>query len=132
MPPEERNPGNAEDWLRHARSALELAKIEKPQGVLLENLCFHAQQAAEKALKAILVAKGIPFRKTHNIRILLDLLPHDVLPPPDVEDAAGLTDYAVISRHPGDLESVEEEEYMEALRLADIVIHWAETVIRSR
>jgi HEPN domain-containing protein len=48
---------------------------------LLEGLCFHAQQAAEKALKAVLIAKGIPPPKTHNIRILLDLLPQDVILP---------------------------------------------------
>ena len=48
-------PGSAEDWLRYAKSDLELARIEKPEGVLLENLCFHAQQAAEKTLKAVLI-----------------------------------------------------------------------------
>ncbi len=31
-------PGSVEDWLRYARSDLELARIEKPEGVLLENL----------------------------------------------------------------------------------------------
>ena len=32
-------PGSAEAWLRYARSDLALARIEKPEGVLLENLC---------------------------------------------------------------------------------------------
>lgn len=98
---------------------------------MLEGLCFHAQQAAEKALKAVLVAKGIPFPKTHNIRTLLDLLPQGIILPPEVEDAASLTDYAVISRYPGDLESVEEEEYLEAIRLAEVVVHWAEGIVQQ-
>ncbi len=37
--------------------------------------CFHAQQAAEKALKALLVANDIPFRKTHDLVVLVGLLP---------------------------------------------------------
>ncbi|WP_456427531.1 HEPN domain-containing protein [Rhodocaloribacter sp.] len=48
-------PGAAADWLRYARSDLALARVEPPAGVLTEMLCFHAQQAAEKALKALLI-----------------------------------------------------------------------------
>ena len=40
-------PSSAEDWFRYAKSALALARIEKPEGVLLENLCFHAQQMTQ-------------------------------------------------------------------------------------
>ena len=85
-------PGSPADWLRYAHSDLELANIKRPPNVLLEGLCFHAHQAAEKALKAVLVDKGIPFSKTHNIRTLIDLLPKEFTPPPEVEDAAKLTD----------------------------------------
>jgi HEPN domain-containing protein len=130
MPHEGHLPGSPAAWLRYAHSDLELACVKRPPQVLLEGLCFHAQQAAEKALKAVLVDRGIPFPKTHNIRTLLDLLPQGATPPPEVEDAAILTDYAVISRYPGDLESVDEEEYLEAVRLAKTVVHWAESVIQ--
>ena len=67
-------PGSAEGWLRFARSDLVLASIPRPAGVLPENLCFHAQQAAEKALKAVLLSKGMEVPRTHNIRTLLDRL----------------------------------------------------------
>ena len=36
-----------------------------------DTICFHAQQCVEKYFKALLVWKGIPFPKTHNIRDLL-------------------------------------------------------------
>ena len=39
-----------------------------------EILGFHLQQAAEKLLKALLTAHEIPFGRTHNLRVLLDLL----------------------------------------------------------
>lgn len=53
MPPERQMPGSPDDWLRRARSDLALAKVPLPEGALYEDLCFHAQQAAEKAIKAV-------------------------------------------------------------------------------
>ena len=130
MPHEGHFPGSPADWLRYARSDLELARVVRPDEVLFEGLCFHAQQAAEKALKAVLIAKGVPPPKTHNIRTLLDLLPQEVIAPQEIEDAASLTDYAVTSRYPGDFESVDEEEYEETVRLAETVVLWAERIIQ--
>ena len=130
MPHEGHFSGSPADWLRYARSDLELARVVRPDEVLFEGLCFHAQQAAEKALKAVLIAKGVPPPKTHNIRTLLDLLPQEVIAPQGIEDAASLTDYAVTSRYPGDFESVDEEEYKETVRLAETVVLWAERIIQ--
>jgi len=130
MPHEGHFSGSPADWLRYAYSDLELARVKRPSDVLFEVLCFHAQQAAEKALKAVLIAKGVSPPKTHNIRTLLDLLPQDVIVPQEIEDAASLTDYAVTSRYPGDFESVDEEEYQEAVRLAETIFLWAERIIQ--
>ena len=130
MPHEGNFLGSPADWLRYARSDLELARVVRPDEVLFEGLCFHAQQAAEKALKAVLIAKGVPPPKTHNIRTLLDLLPQEDIAPQEIEDAASLTDYAVTSRYPGDFESVDEEEYEETVRLAETVVLWAERIIQ--
>ncbi len=131
MPCENNLPGSPANWLRYAYSDLELAHVERLPKVLLESLCFHAQQAAEKALKAVLITHAIPFSKTHSIRMLLDLLPPDLTLPVEIQDAASLTDYAVFSRYPGDLEPVDEEEYQEALRLAEAVVSWAEKIIQQ-
>ena len=130
MPHEGHFSGSPADWLRYAYSDLELAHVRRESNVLFEGLCFHAQQAAEKALKAVLIAKGVPPPKTHNIRTLLDLLPQDLVAPQEIEDAASLTDYAVTSRYPGDFESVDEEEYKEAVRSAETVVLWAERIIQ--
>ena len=130
MPHEGHFLGSPADWLRYARSDLELARVTRPEEVLFEGLCFHAQQAVEKALKAILIAKDVPPPKTHNIRTLLDLLPQEVIAPQEIEDAASLTDYAVTSRYPGDFESVDEEEYKETVRLAETVVLWAERIVQ--
>ena len=130
MPHEGNQPGSPEDWLRHAYSDLELSRVSPPPRVLLEGLCFHAQQAAEKALKAVLVFYGIPAPKTHNVRMLLDLLPDSLSVPGEVDDAASLTDYAVMGRYPGNAEPIDEEEYQQAVNLAGAVVSWAEKIIQ--
>ncbi|MEK6767111.1 MAG: HEPN domain-containing protein [Planctomycetota bacterium] len=132
MQRENNHSGSPESWLQYANSDLELARVSKPQNVLFETLCFHAQQAAEKAIKALLIAKEITFPKTHSIRMLLDLLPPEVKQPPEVQESAILTDYAVISRYPGDLEAIDEEEYQRAVNLEKSVVEWAESHIQNR
>lgn len=132
MGSESRVPGSAEDWLLYAKSDLELARIEKPEGVLLENLCFHAQQAAEKTLKAVLIFLEIDFPRTHNIRTLLDLLSEAVDVPQEVEESAILTDYAVESRYPMSSEPVDDEEYRQVISLAETVVSWAEKLIYEK
>ncbi|MGB7787203.1 MAG: HEPN domain-containing protein [Methanoregula sp.] len=55
-----RSPDNPAEWLARAKSSLALASAKTP-GVLYEDLCFQIQQAAEKALKAVFVARKIPY-----------------------------------------------------------------------
>ena len=61
MLPEPPIPGSPEDWLRYARSDLALAQQRQAPEILLATLCFHAQQAAEKSIKAVLVQRGMIF-----------------------------------------------------------------------
>jgi HEPN domain-containing protein len=130
MLPKEIEPGEPGDWLRHAWSDLELARTRRNSKILLEDLCFHAQQATEKALKAVLIFRSVPFLRTHNIRTLIDLLPEDLNLPEEAKSAPILTDYAVLTRYPGDLEPVTEEEYQKAVRIAEMVVQWAEKMVK--
>jgi HEPN domain-containing protein len=50
--PERHPPEDPREWLNRARSNLVLARSWSAE-VYLEDLCFHAQQAAEKAIKAL-------------------------------------------------------------------------------
>jgi HEPN domain-containing protein len=88
--------GTSRDWLKRARSNLARAKQPKPEEVLWEDLCFDTQQAAEKSLKAVLLAYGLVFRFVHDITELLTLLERQgVFLPEEIRAAAELTDYAV-------------------------------------
>ncbi len=64
--------GLPEEWLVHAKSDLNLARLSKGRDdVLPEQVCFHSQQAAEKALKAVLLHRKIEFPFIHDIEELL-------------------------------------------------------------
>ena len=121
-------PESPQAWLERARSDLALARAAlRLPDVLLEDACFHAQQCAEKALKALLVQRAIPFPRTHVVETLLDLLEASgVTVPADVDEALVLTQYAVQTRYPGDWESVTSEEARFALEVANRVLAWVE------
>ncbi len=114
----------SKQWLIHARSDLLLAKTAlKTRGVLPEDACFHAQQCAEKALKAYLLHLGISFPRTHALEVLLDLLKNaGVTIPPDVDDSYQLSQYAVLTRYPGEWEPVTRSEANWALDKAALVL----------
>jgi HEPN domain-containing protein len=131
MPPKLVRKGGPHDWLLHANSDLELARTGKSPGILLETLCFHAHQAVEKAIKAVLIAYRIPIIKSHNIGALIKLLPEGIQYSPELKEAISLTDYAVLSRYPGDLEPVTEKEYQDAIQLAEKVMQWAKRSIHK-
>ena len=77
MPPERQAPGSTEDWIQRARSSLALAKVPLPEGALYEDLCFHAQQAAEKAIKAVYRRYDREFRFEKVLKIIfLQFLNH--------------------------------------------------------
>jgi len=126
-------PGSPSDWLRRARSDLALAKAPLPSGALYEDLCFHAQQAAEKAIKAVYRTREREFRYTHDLPELLEgLVRHGVTVPEAVREAEDLTDFAWHARYPGPAEPVTEAEYHCAVVLAERVVEWAGKLVEER
>ena len=66
----------------------------------------------------------------HNIAALLTLIEKSgIALPEEIRAAAGLTDYAVMARYPGTAEAVDEQEYKDALKMADAVFSWASDII---
>ena len=126
MRPPERFPADdPREWLNRARSNLALARNRAPD-VYLEDLCFEAQQAAEKALKAVLIGRGVEFPYVHDLARLLSLLEEEgEAIPTAVRKAGKLTPYALITRYPGIARPVTEGDYEEAVEIADAVVRWA-------
>lgn len=120
------------EWLNRAKSNLLRAKEDiRLTGVFLEDLCFDAQQAAEKAIKGVLIHFGIPFPYVHDLAALLDLIEGAGQPIPDgIKEAGRLTRFAIVTRYPGLAEPVTRQEYDKAVEIAEAVIEWAEGRIR--
>ena len=124
-PPERYPPDDPRESLNRARSNLSKARNRSP-GIYLEDLCFDAQQAAEKAVKSVLLARGIEFPYVHDLGLLLTLLEDaDEAVPEDVGQAEKLNPYATTSRYPGIAAPVSEPEYAEAVGIAETVVNWA-------
>ncbi len=88
-------------WIAKAESDLKNIKLVLPaEDAPFDTVYFHAQQAAEKYLKALLVFYGIPIRKTHDLYELLIMLPSSSSVPAEVGDLSDLTDAAVAARYP--------------------------------
>ena len=122
-------PDDPREWLNRAHSNLVLARIEAP-GVYVEDLCFEAQQAAEKAIKALLIHRNIAFPYIHDIGELLMLVEEAGQDIPEiVRQAAQLTRFAVFARYPGIGQPVGREEYMQAIHTAEAVVGWAESIV---
>jgi HEPN domain-containing protein len=129
MPLEKAGLGSPAEWLVFARSDLTLARRGHEPGVLPEALCFHAQQAAEKSVKAVLLHCGVTFPPTHNLTTLSELLPPGCAPPPEVKSAVALSVYAVAGRYPLGRGEVVEEDHREAVELAGKALERAEGVV---
>ena len=93
-----------------------------------DGVCFHAQQSAEKYLKALAVELDLPFLRTHDLVILLEqLLP--VYPLWEVYrgDLAYLSEFAVSFRYPG--ESADRESALDAQRRCRVFRRAARAVL---
>jgi len=91
----------ARQWLLSAGEDLTLGHRGMEEPALPRGAVFHAQQVAEKALKAFLIFHDQPFKRTHDLIELLNLC---ISVQPDfaaLEDMAQiLTPYAIAGRYP--------------------------------
>lgn len=121
---------DAREWLRYAEADLAFAGVPLPEKGMLEQLVFHAQQAAEKAIKAVLESEGVIFPKTHSIEFLLTLLPAGVSREDLPTDADKLTGYATVFRYPGEA-TISYEDYRRLLGIAQKTVKWANAWINA-
>jgi HEPN domain-containing protein len=87
-------------WLRKAAADLTTARLCLSAGEALDAACFHAQQGAEKYIKAYLIAYEIDFPFIHNLATLIELCAEYDPSFLDIRALAqGLTPYAVELRY---------------------------------
>lgn len=105
-------------------SAKGLARIQEGRP---ENICYLAQQCAEKCLKAALCHLGKPILLTHDLDALLSHLPEDQLPPKSHQLGA-LTEYSLIRRYEKGFEVLGHSDIQLALALAEGVLQWTKSL----
>ena len=120
------------EWLKRARSSLELAKYSDNELVYYEDLCFQAQQAAEKGLKALLIYYGVEPEKTHNLYVLLQELEKHTEIDDELKEVLKLYNFAVLTRYPGEYAEIEREEYEQSIVIAEKCLKWIEEKMQSR
>lgn len=98
-----------------------------------EQVCFHAQQAVEKSLKAVLLFRRIEFPFTHDLEELVETFEQaGVKLPPDLREVGTLTPYAVESRYPGYWGDISDTDVTAAVTLAENAINWADHIIHKQ
>lgn len=99
----------------------------------LEIICYHCQQTAEKAIKAIIISKdvqgGLP--KLHDLSFLLRQVKNYVQIEEKYYDYADtLTPYGVAIRYPNEL-FLEERHAKVALQYANEILNWVKQVLEQ-
>lgn len=85
----------------------------------LDTAVYHCQQAAEKALKAYLILKAVPFQKIHDLSFLVEQCKElDIEFEQILYISSILTPYAIAFRYPGDVIEPDPKDADEALTLA--------------
>jgi len=118
-------------WLRYASEDLQTAeRLLEGKGFALRWACYLAQQAAEKAIKAALVGKGVRFPFIHDLAALRELLPSGGQVGEVEGDLSRLSEWAVAGRYPPEQEATESDA-LEAVALARSVVDAARADIES-
>lgn len=92
-----------------------------------ENAAYLYQQAIEKALKAVLCARGLPVPLVHDLGVLVAKIPSELEPDFGYE-LTGLDEYATVRRYEEGRYGLSEDELAEIGRLARQILGWADRI----
>lgn len=101
------------------------AKIGRP-----ENIIYHCQQSIEKSLKAVLCHFELEVPHTHDLEALVTALPKGVIPP-EAQSLGSLTQYATIRKYEEGFEVLTHDDFEDCYHLAQKVVSWAESTMKS-
>lgn len=120
-PPEDAKIDLVRQWLLKAEEDLALARlILETDARFLSAAGFHAQQAAEKNLKAYLVWMQVEFPKTHDLKALLKLVGKcKPALAASLQETSDLTDFAVEFRYPADIPPMKLDRVLAAVAIAE-------------
>jgi HEPN domain-containing protein len=110
---------------------LVLDKLANDPEIADDAIGFHAQQAVEKLLKAVLANRNVEYPRVHDIDRLVDLLEtHDGSLPPQARQLDELTPWATQLRY-DELLDMERLDRQGAQQLVDTVLEWADAELAA-
>ena len=120
-------------WLAYANADYDTATFlyEKQYPRQLEIICYHCQQAAEKAIKALYLKLNIPggIPRKHDLPFLLQQISGEITIPEEIVNAADALDpYGILVRYPSD-DRVDDYLTGKAIEQAKQVLDWVKSVI---
>lgn len=114
---------NALEWFRYAVQDFVAAESALREGSFApRHVCFLAQQAAEKAIKALLIQYRVEYPYTHDLDYLIGLLPLTATLGGSDIGLSRLTEWAIESRYPGAWSEANQHDAASALEQAQKVI----------
>lgn len=119
---------SSKEWLEYARWDWQAANHLTTAGPeLYKIICYHCEQAVEKALKGFLVFHEVGFPRTHDLVELcklcieIDLRYYEI-----AEDCSELAGYGTQMRYPSGIQ-VDETEMKEALAACEVIMEFIES-----
>ena len=124
-------PGSPLDWLGHAENDLTWALFGSEKDFLSKDIaCFHAQQAAKKALKAVLKQNHVEIPFSHDLHLLTQACQKSKIALPIFyAELDTLTPYAVSARYPDAPGEPNPERFHRIMELAKLTVAWAKTAV---
>lgn len=134
MTPERRE--DARQWLDFAETDHEVAVFlyERHSPRPLEIICYHCQQAAEKAIKALYIALELPggLPRKLDLTFLLNQMRGSIdIDPALRRKADTLSIYGVAARYPAEI-PVDDDRTLQAIQYARAVVDWAKAAIEAQ
>ena len=127
MSPKQKRPSadyaiEAGRWLAFARGDLDSAATLLGTRTPNRNVGYLAQQAAEKALKAVILLDDTPFEMTHDLNAVAAQLPADFHCPASTADLAWLADLETSARYPDEGDTITSNDARRAVETADAIL----------
>jgi len=126
---------DVQSWLEFAVYDLKSAKWQL-KGEIYTSACYAAQQVAEKAIKALILASGKISPKIHSLDRLINFLKELKLKTKSIEKSArNLDKYYISSRYPGQYGGPEglydKEDATQAIKSAEIILKFVKNKIKK-
>jgi HEPN domain-containing protein len=125
---------------KHVKQLIEIAEedltvaklgLSVSSSVSYRIITFHAQQCAEKYLKAFLVFNNSEFPYTHNITTLIDLCARVDNAFENLRSAEILSSYATANTYPGEFEKLKKSDAVKSVKLSEKVASFVKKKLKA-